>query len=231
MRRPFMITCILLIVILFTSACVKSEALPTETAIPPATFTTTISPTEQPTATLAVMTGTPPAGIGGDVSACPPATLPIADWPFYCDNTHGFLIQYPPDSILGTTDAGITHIDLSVLPGTNLGEKYVEITVQENGETCTSPLATGYVPEAVQTEELVINGLSFIKQSGSDAGAGNYYNWIAYSTGRDGMCASFGFVLHSTNRYNYPTPPPEYDFEAETAVIEQMMGSFRWVTP
>lgn len=157
--------------------------------------------------------------------------LPITNWPFYCDNTHGFFVQYPPDATLGQTDAGITRIDLSVLPATNLGEKFVEITVQENSETCGSPLAAGYVPEAVKTEQLVIYGHTFVKQSGSDAGAGNYYTWIAYSTDRDGKCVSFGFVLHSTNRFNYPTPPPEFDFMLETAVIEQMMGSFRWFTP
>jgi hypothetical protein len=227
MRKIFMIIPIMLI-ILITASCVKNTSVPTGTALPSMTAVPSATFTSQPTVTE---TSQPPAGIGQGTTACPVSGLPNPDWQVYCDEANGFYIQYPPLSSLSETDAGITHIDLPVQPGTNLGEKYVEITIRLNEETCSSPLAEGYVPEAVNTEQLVINGLNFVKQSGSDAGAGNYYNWIAYSTGHAGMCVSFGFVLHSTNRYNYPTPPPEFDMEAETAVLGQMMDTFRWVEP
>ncbi|MEM5774173.1 MAG: hypothetical protein AAGU05_04160 [Anaerolineaceae bacterium] len=199
--------------------------------ITPATATPAPSETPVPAPTLTPEpTATEGTGIGGE-SACPPAPLPMPDWPFYCDTTVGYFFQYPSDAMLNDqTGDGIVRIDLSVLPGTNLGEKYLEVSAATGQETCASPLAGGYVPEAVNNEEVEINGLTFLKQSGSDAGAGNYYNWTAYSTARDGTCVSFGFVLHSTNRYNYPTPPPEFDEAAETAVFEQILGTFRWVS-
>lgn len=223
MKQKIMILSIMLI-LLMSTGCAKNAPLPTQTVLPGSTA----APTSMPAIT---MTSSVPAGIGAESTACPPAELPNPDWPVYCDDANGFFIQYPPEASISETDAGIIRFDLPVQPGTNLGEKYAEISVRLNQAACASPLAEGYVPEAVAAENLEINGLNFVKQSGSDAGAGNYYNWTAYSTARGNRCVSFGFVLHSTNRYNYPTPPPEFNMDAETAVFGQTMDTFRWVTP
>ncbi len=227
MRKKFMVIPILWI-ILMSASCVKNTPAPTGIALPSMSAAPSATFTSEPTVTV---TSQPPAGIGQGTTACPSVGLPNPDWQVYCDEVNGFYIQYPPDSSVIETDAGITHIDLPVQPGTNLGEKYVEISAASGTETCSSPLAEGYVPEAIESEDLLINGIHFVKQSGSDAGAGNYYTWIAYSTEREGVCVSFGFVLHSTNRYNYPTPPPEFNFDEETEVIGQIMDTFRWVAP
>ncbi len=215
---------------LLSSACalIGSPAA-TETAVPPAIEPTmTPTSTEQPTATV-----TPTASVEGPASgsSCPPETLPIEGWPVYCNDRFGFYFQYPPEATLTETDFNAAHIDLPVEPDTNLGEKYMDLIVQESSSACSSPLAEGYPPEMVTRQNLVIQGINYLKQSGSDAGAGNYYDWIAYSTGRSGLCVYFDFVLHSTNRFNYPTPPPEFNFDAETANFEQIVGSIHWYTP
>jgi hypothetical protein len=215
---------------LFSSACILiGSPRATETAIPP-TREPTMTPTltERPTATV-----TPTASVEEPAadSSCPPETLPIEGWPVYCNERFGFYFQYPPEATLTETGFNSAHIDLPVEPDTNLGEKYMDLIVQESSSACSSPLAEGYPPEMVTRQNLVIQGINYLKQSGSDAGAGNYYDWIAYSTGRSDLCVYFDFVLHSTNRFNYPTPPPEFDFNAETADFEKIVGSLHWYTP
>jgi len=34
------------------------------------------------------------------------------------------------------------------------------------------------------------------------------------------------FVLHSSNAGNFPTPPPAFDAEAESAVFDTIMSTF-----
>jgi hypothetical protein len=64
--------------------------------------------------------------------------------------------------------------------------------------------------------------------SGSDAGAGNYYDFTAYTTTQGDTCVSLSFVLHSTAAQNYTPPLPEFDRNAESAVFEQIVATFQW---
>ena len=132
---------------------------------------------------------------------------------------------------MGDADFNFVRIDLPIVPDTNLSEKYLELYVRETSDACTGVNTGGYPAGSFETENVMINGKNFIKQSGSDAGVGNYWHWIAYTTGRTGLCVSFEFILHYTNRYNYPTPPPEFDFDLETAVFEQIVETFDWYLP
>ena len=109
--------------------------------------------------------------------------------------------------------------------GTNLGEKYAEVNVIENADPCKS-----LNPGATTSEDVTINNIPFLKESGSDAGAGNIYDWVSYSTTKDNACINLSFVLHSTNPGNYPTPPPEFDKEAESAVFDTIMSTFGFIT-
>jgi len=196
----------------------------------------TPTPTPEPltdTPEIPTDTSTPetPTDTPTPAPPCPPAALPIPGWQVYCNDTYEFYVQYPPDAALGDTDFNFARIDLSIVPDTNLSEKYLEIIVHETSDACSSALAEGYPPERVERKNLIINGINYVKESGADAGAGNIWDWIAYTTGRSGLCVSFNFVLHSTNPYNYPTPPPEFAFAAETAVFEEIVGSFNWYAP
>ena len=76
----------------------------------------------------------------------------------------------------------------------------------------------------------MINGIQFLKETGGDAGAGHIHQWVAYSTVRDNTCVSLGFILHSLNPGNFPTPPPVFDLSAESAVFEQIIETFAWLT-
>lgn len=180
------------------------------------------SPSATPMATL-TMTTTPPIPT---ITATATATsIPIhADWPLYTDPVNQFQFRYPPNA-----QAIGTHIALPFVSGTNLSEKYLDVSAAPNASTCTSPLTSGYAPGSFSSMPVTINGIDFVKESGSDAGMGHLHQWTAYSTLKDGTCISLGFVLHSTNPGNYATPPPVFDEAAESAVFDEIMSTFGWL--
>lgn len=164
------------------------------------------------------------------VTATPTATTtasPLSDWNTYQNVTYGFLFKFPPGSIFSNqavdTNARI-YLPL-VEAGTNLGEKYLEVNVTENATECKSPN-----PGQSTSENVTINSIPFLKETGQDAAAGNRYNWFSYSTTKDTTCINLSFVLHSTVPENYPTPPPEYDMAAESAVFDTIMSTFGWIS-
>ena len=181
------------------------------------------APTPAPTFTS---TPVPPSPVP---SITPIPTEPIDTWLTFTNVTYGFQFKYPLQaSIASGGDDTFTRIDLPHTDGTNLREKYLEMQVTENANPCQSPLATQSMVETSET--VVINGVLFLKQTGGDAGAGNFYQWVAYSTARDTACASMDFILHSLNPDNFPVSPPVFDYAAESAVFEQMVSTYTWLT-
>lgn len=163
-------------------------------------------------------------------TATPTATPlpPGGDWLTFTNSTYGFEFKYPPQGVIAPdgTD-NFARIDLPFVEETNLRDKYLEVVVVEDLDNCRSPLASSSMLES--SEFVEINGLTFLKQSGGDGGAGHLYQWVAYSTRRDNACVSLDFILHSLNPGNFPTPPPVFDYAAESAVFEQIVSTFAWL--
>ena len=159
----------------------------------------------------------------GATTPTPTATPATTSWALY-ENPHGFSfkIPYPPN--INAESPQKVHLTLPITAGTNLSEKYIDLVVTENASSCKTTLSG---EDATKQQTVTFNGFSFNKQAGGDAGAGNYYTWSAYSTWRGTTCISMGFVLHSTNAANYPTPPPLFNETAESAVFTMIMDSFR----
>jgi hypothetical protein len=154
---------------------------------------------------------------------------PANNWLTYANAKYGFQLKYPAAGQITAQDDNHATITLPFAAGTNLKEKYLNVGVVENSTTCVTPLATSSI---LQTSELVvINGLTFLKQTGEDRGVGHIHQWIGYSTANGGTCVSLDFILHSTNPDNYPTPPPVFDMAAESAVFEQIVRTFSWSAP
>jgi len=172
-----------------------------------------------PTATPGAPTSTPLPTF----TATP--TLPTNDWLTFANLAYAFEFKYPPQGIIadGRTD-NFARIDLPFAPGTNLSEKYLEAVVGENVTDCRSPLQT-QDPGVTVT----INGISFLKQTGEEGAAGSIYQWVAYSTLRNGVCVSLNFILRSHNPDVFPTPPPVFDYAAESAVFGQIVGTYSWL--
>jgi len=144
----------------------------------------------------------------------------------YVNQKYKFTFNYPNQGQISNQTDASAHITLPFTPGTNLVEKYLDVSIVENTTTCSSPLAQGYAPGSFQSQQVTINGVNFVKESGEDSGAGNIHDWVAYSTLKGTNCISLGFVLHSTNPGNYPTPPPTFNMLAESSVFSDIVSSF-----
>src|SRR5215207_1239745 len=199
--------------------------------LPPSPTSTPVPWSPTPTITSggpsATATPTP------DLPPPPPAsqtatpTIPM-DWLTYTNSYYGFQFRYPPRlEDLPSQDNNYARIDLPFVQGTNLGEKYLQVDVVENANPCRSPVAASSFVQSSET--VMLNGTTFLKETGQEPAAGNLYQFVAYSTARDNACVSLSFVLHSVNPGNLATPIPVFDYAAESAIFEQIIGTYTWL--
>jgi hypothetical protein len=187
-----------------TSTVPTTPTTPTPTSTVPTTPTTPVATTPTPTSTVPPTPTTPV-----------PASYQNSQYNFRFNLPSGATIAYLSDN------AGRVNLPL-VTPGTNLVEKYIQVSVEEGKNPCLSTdRGGGGTPENV-----TINNIPFTKQNGQDAAAGNRYHWIAYSTTNNNACISLAFILHSLNRDNYATPPPAFDVAKESEVIGTTMSTY-----
>ena len=126
----------------------------------------------------------------------------------------------PPDASAGMSENS-GRADLQFAPNTNLREKYLAITVTENAASCK--YASG---SAVSSSNVTINGVQFLKESGSEGAAGSFFDWVSYSTVSNNACVNLAFVLKSVNPGNLPTPPPVFDKNVESAIFDLIINTF-----
>jgi len=212
-----------------TPTSVPGTATPTPTAIPGATSTptpTTVPPTATPTtAPTSTPTAIPPTATPTAIPVTPTPTLVANGWQLYQNTKYGFAFQIPPGSVITSKFDNGGHVDLPVLtPGTNLGQKYLDVTVAENAASCKSIYSNPMSLAAATT--VTINGIQFLKESFTEGAVGNVYDWYGYSTYKGTTCISLSFVLHSSNPGAFATPPPLFDKAAESAVFSTIMSSF-----
>jgi len=148
------------------------------------------------------------------------------DWQTYTDKDYSFSISYPPEGQVISQQDHTVRILLPIIEVTNLVEKFIDVTVVENADPCVSQN-----PGAGQLQSVNVNGMSFLEERGADAGAGQVYEWMAYSTVKNNVCVSLSFVLHSSNPGNYSTPPSLFDMAAESDIFALILDSFAWLNP
>jgi len=180
--------------------------------------------------TILGSTPTPPFTATPTVPSIPSSTATSAipaDWLTFINLTYGFEFKYPPQGqiLSGNTDT-YARINLPFAPGTNLRDKYLEIIVAENANPCRSPLATSSI--LLTSETMIINGITFLKETGEEGTPGHIHKWTAYSTFRDdnNACISLDFVLRAANPGVFTTPPPLYNEAAESAVFGQVVSTY-----
>lgn len=149
-----------------------------------------------------------------------------SNWNTYQDVKYNFSFKFPPGSSVASQSDNAGRVFLPFTAGTNLVEKYIDVSVVEGASTCKSPHSQGGATSA----NVTINGTSFLQETGSDGAAGNFYDWVGYSTVSGNACISLTFVLHSIDPGVYPTMPPTYDKAAESAVFSTIMSTFGWLS-
>jgi len=156
-----------------------------------------------------------------------PTQNPTADFEKYFSEKYGFEFKYPKGSSISNQSDIHARFTLPILTtGTNLSEKYVDMSVIENASTCKSPDVGG---EVSGSENVTINGVQFLRETGAGVAAGNLYEFVAYSTkSTSNTCVSLTFVLHSFNPDNTTPPTPEFDKAAESAIFDTIINTFDW---
>ena len=220
----------------------RSETLPVPTAPLPCSGTgtptptgTTVAPTATPTATgtTAAPTGTAtptptnttvaPTGTSTSTPTPTPTSTSSTTTGFYQNSKYRFRFSLPSGAKIESQSDNDGYVTLPIVTaGTNLREKYIQILVVEGLTPCVSPA----MQNPTSSENVTINNIQFLKQSGQDAGAGQRYDWTAYSTTYNNACISLAFVLHSVNPGVYATQPPVFDMAKETEVIGATMATY-----
>jgi hypothetical protein len=161
------------------------------------------------------------------------ALLPACNmpsWSTYTNVSHHFQLQYPSGGSVVTDTPNAARIQLPIAPGTNLVEKYLDISAVTGAIPCLSPYSDSYSPPgSLVVGNETINGNYFVIERASEGAAGSFYTWVAYSISNGIDCVSLTFVLHSHNPGVYATPPATFDLPTEKAVFDFIVASFTWL--
>lgn len=172
----------------------------------------TAAATDTPTATTTPPTPTPTATA---------TQISTANWNTYQNNKYKFLFKFPPGSIVTAQTDSAGRIFLPFTSGTNLLEKFLDVSVVENANPCKTPTSG-----ATSSQTVTINNIAFLKEAGVTTSSGNIYDFVAYSVSKDNACISLTFTLHSSDQTNAATPLPSFNKVAESAVFDTIMSTF-----
>lgn len=171
------------------------------------------------------------AGTSPSVPSPSPATvaptqghLPQVDWLAYHDDLGGFSIQHPLTWQQIQNPGYPVVFSLPAAPGTTLLEKRMEISVISSSTACSESTYLG----ATGSQAVTINGVDFLKETGSGIALGNFYEWTGYSTVKGSTCISITFVLHSADPGVYATEPAPFDKAAESQIFDEMIKTFEF---
>ncbi len=142
------------------------------------------------------------------------------------NNMGDFSFDFPSNSVVNN----VNKVTLPIVSGTNLNEKYVEVSTKQlaaAGDECLSSNPGPSAPTPV-----TFNGVAFMKETGGDGGVGNFVEWVSYSAVhpvKPLTCVSLTFILSYSNAGNFDPPRPEFNQAAESAVFDMIMERFKWV--
>lgn len=165
-------------------------------------------------------------------SAAPEVTptqghLPQVDWLAYHDEVGGFSIQFPLTWQRQNPTGYPVVYSLPAAPGTMLLEKRMEINVTPNASQCRESTYQS-APGGSPAQQVAINGIDFLKETGSGIATGNLYDWTAYSTLKGSTCITITFVLHSASSGVYSTEPAPFDKAAESEIFAELLSTFKF---
>lgn len=121
----------------------------------------------------------------------------------------------------GLSDTG-GRIYLPFRAGTNLSQKYLDISVTEGLSPCHNPNSNPTIP----SQTVTFNGIQFLKETWLEGVTSHLADWTAYSTSKGNACIGMSFLLWSVDPGAMESPPPVYDRAAESAVFTVIMSTF-----
>jgi len=185
------------------------------------------------------------------VSGNPQAPDAMAGWQTYrnIDFSSTFEFKYPYPKGAGFVQPTYGHLEnqvvqvnpnrFQVYQGTNYIDSgfTVSTTGAKNLDACLAVNDSAFQKNAfIQSQ--IINGATFYKASGTDAAAGNIYNYEAYRTFfslplsdyPNNLCLEIDLTVHTANVGNYSKEQhiKELDQSEPMAVLRQMLSTFKF---
>ena len=208
--------------------------VPTSTPIPASTLTST--PALPTTTSQVPTTSVPPTAtlqpsstpVQPTITSQPPTIAPTAT-PVsgaahgYLNTKYGFQFLFPPNSSLVVFSDNRARVTHQFKAGTSLVDKYLDVVVVDGLNPCHT---TNFTNPPTSTSGAVINGVTFLVETGVDYAFSNVYTWKAYSTFHNNACITMNFVLQSTD-----SGAPSYDAVPESSVFEAIMATFKLTNP
>jgi hypothetical protein len=169
----------------------------------------------------------------------PTATPDRTGWRSYVNQKFGISLKYPPTFQLtpgrsgplaewqqyGLTN-GIEVASIGIPRSSQIRTNFLGASLRIGVSTeptavkeCLSPPASFGYHDAYA--ERTIGGKTFREFTRSDAGAGNFYEYISYRSIRDTGCEVFEYSIHKTNIQNYPAEAGRKEFD-RTAVLKSL---------
>lgn len=216
-----------LIAVILTSIMLLAACAPA-----PAAATSTTAPVAQSGASASAASSAPASGAvnapGGFTVRKPPAGAtagPDVDMIGYRNPTVGFSLHFA--LVWQTDDASANPVvyKIAVQPGTTLVDKHFEILTTPNATDCKQSTYSSATGDTAPTH-VTINSVDFLKETGSDVGAGNIRDWTSYSVMKDTTCITITFVLHSVAAGVYSTEPAPFDKAQESQIFDDVIGTF-----
>ena len=147
----------------------------------------------------------------------PGQTGPLAEWELY--------------GLTSGNEIASIEIPRSVQPRTNFGGASLRMGLSTEASAvkeCLSPPSSFGYKDAFARR--AIGGVTFQEFSRSDAGAGNYYEFMSYRAVRNGGCEVFEYVIHYSNIQNYPPESgiKEYNKQIVVDSLESILDTVKF---
>jgi len=150
----------------------------------------------------------------------------VGSWPIYRNEEFGFSVNYPIGGVLKHDEDNIVQINLPVVHGINLKDKYLSIHCKRDGIQ-SSPLSYRQMP--FETSSVEILGKRFLRESDRDGAAGTYGEWTSYSILRESKVVTVSMTLVMTSHDAYfPELLPRIDLTAEKETLIYVISTFSW---
>lgn len=165
----------------------------------------------------------------------------------FTDSGNTFSFTYSPDFTVSGAGVGYTQqwmnnatttglvlakltLPKSFQPKTNFSEAKLTVGTSADPSAVASCL-TDTTGTSVSKTTVTINGTTYTKFVGSDAGAGNLYQTTSYHTKRNKQCYVLEYTIHSTNLGNYSSDQgiTQYDSAKVNTILDSIVQSFRFI--
>ena len=215
-----------LLAVILTTATLLAACAPA--AVPATSAAPASAPEVQSSASASAASSASAQGpIGRTVIKPPPGATagPDVEMLGYRNQTIGFSLHFPMS--WQTTDASANPVvyTLPVDPGTTLVEERLEILTTANAADCKE---STYGGASGAPEQVTINGIDLLKETGTDVGAGQIRDWSSYSVMKGSTCINVTFVLHSVAAGVYSTEPAPFDKAQEMQMFDSVISTFQF---